>query len=136
MQQPESVRAELVTRWFTRAEEDYHVADRLLADTNPYLTAVVFHAQQAAEKYLKAFLVHHRREFPRTHDLAELLDLVLEVDSELAQGLGAITALNPYGVEYRYPGDFPDVAENEASEAVKLAGKTRDAIAPLLDLRQ
>ncbi len=76
MRRPEEVRHDLVQQWLSRAEEDLDVATRLIAESTPYLSTVAFHAQQAAEKFLKAFLVRHGVEFPKTHDLEELLDRV------------------------------------------------------------
>ncbi|MBI4473523.1 MAG: HEPN domain-containing protein [Acidobacteria bacterium] len=55
MKPPDEVRQELVQKWFTKAEEDLAVANQLLADDVPYYAAIGFHAQQAAEKFIKAF---------------------------------------------------------------------------------
>ena len=90
--------------------------------------AIGFHAQQAAEKYLKAFLTWHQVEFPKTHDLGVLLELVATADSALAASLNPISALNPYSVELRYPGDAPELSQSEAQDALKWARKTADAI--------
>ena len=76
MRPAEEVRAELVRGWIARAEEDYRVAIFLADEKAPYPGAVAFHAQQAAEKHLKAALVHFQLEFPKTHDLGQLLDLL------------------------------------------------------------
>jgi len=62
-----------------------------------------------AEKYLKAFLVSRQIEFPKTHDLEELLELLEPVHSELAAALEGIEMLSPFGVKIRYPGDFPEL---------------------------
>lgn len=45
--------------------------------------AIAFHCQQAAEKYLKAFLTWHQVAFSKTHDLQELLDIVEAVRNRL-----------------------------------------------------
>ena len=55
---------------------DYRTAERLLQDAEPIRESIAFHCQQAAEKYLKAFLVSRRIEFPKTHSIGRLLDLV------------------------------------------------------------
>ena len=41
----------------------------------PLIYGATFHAQQCAEKYLKALLVSRRQAFPRTHDVVALHDL-------------------------------------------------------------
>ena len=48
---------------------------------------VGFHAQQSAEKFIKAFLVSRQTEFPKTHDIALLRQLVARVDPDLAEKL-------------------------------------------------
>lgn len=92
----------------------------------PYLEAIGFHAQQAAEKSLKAFLVRYQIEFPKTHDLGELLDLTATVDSSFAGSLREVTILTPYGVGIRYPSDFPEMTRDDAQSAVELARKVRE----------
>ena len=128
MRPPDEVKRELVRQWLVKAEEDFSVARHLVSGKAPYLLTVGFHAQQAAEKFLKAFLVHHQIEFPKTHDLGELLDLVSEADAALAESLRTVTILNPYGVEARYPGDFPQLTQKDAAGAIELAARVRDAV--------
>ncbi|HUT00843.1 MAG TPA: HEPN domain-containing protein [Phycisphaerae bacterium] len=128
MRPPEDVRAEALRQWLRRAAEDLAVADQLLDAQTPYLVTVAFHAQQAAEKYLKALLVYHEVAFPRTHDLGILLDLLRPVDGSRADALDDLTALNPYGVEVRYPQDAGDVTEEAAREAREMAARARDAV--------
>ena len=125
MRTPDEVRRALVRRWLDRAAEDLGAAERLLSGGAAFPAAAGFHAQQAAEKYLKAFLTRRQVEFPKTHDLAALLDLVARVAPALAGSLPAITALTPYGVESRYPGDFPVPTAAEARQAVTLAEQVR-----------
>ncbi len=132
MRQPEEVKREIVRQWLNRAEEDFYVADHLFTGKTPYLRAIGFHAQQAAEKFLKALLVHYQIEFPKTHDLAELLDLVASVDTSIAERLNDAMALNPYGVEMRYPSDFPEMSQEEAGTAVELATRVRKAVSSAL----
>ncbi len=77
---------------------------------------------------MKAFLVHRQVEFPKTHDLEELLDLTETVDAELAHSLRPVAVLNPHAVEARYPGDYPEANLDDANKAVQLAGQVRDAV--------
>lgn len=60
--------------WVEKSEDDWAVVQQLMQVPNPIYDAVCFHAQQCAEKYLKAFLEEHSIVFPKTHDLIELLD--------------------------------------------------------------
>jgi HEPN domain-containing protein len=133
MKPPDAIRRELVAQWLARAEEDLGVARHLLADRLPYYTAIGFHAQQAAEKYVKAFLVAHQVEFPKTHDLGRLLDLVAGVDAALAEALSGAVQLSDYGVDVRYPGDLPELGIDDARRAVDCAVQVRDGITPRLE---
>ena len=110
----EEVKRELVKQWLAKAEEDFAVARHLLATGTAYYGAIGFHAQQGAEKFLKAFLVWRQVEFPKTHDLGELLELVGKIDEPLAATLEGAVALNPYGVEVRYHADFTAISPEEA----------------------
>jgi HEPN domain-containing protein len=94
-----------------------------------------FHPQQAAEKFLKAFLVHHQIEFPKTHDLMQLLELVALIDKPLAISLNEAIELNPYGVEVRYPGDVPTMNFEDAEHALYLASMVREGIRRILKVR-
>lgn len=88
-----------------------------------------FHCQQAAEKYIKAFLTLHQVEFPKSHNIRELLDLVATVDETIAEDLKPATVLTPYGVEARYPGDLPVPSQAEAQTALSLARVVVNTIA-------
>jgi HEPN domain-containing protein len=61
--------------WVHRAEEDWLLARSALRRKVPLIYGATFHAQQCAEKYLKALLVSRRQACPRTHDVAALHDL-------------------------------------------------------------
>ncbi len=128
MKPAEQVKRELTQQWLTKAEQDFQVAQHLVSQGTGYFGAVGFRSQHAAEKYVKALLTHHQIEFPKTHNLGELLDLLVSVQARMAGSLREITALNPYGVEMRYPGDVVEVSSEEADKAVKLAAKVRNAI--------
>jgi len=132
MRPPEEAKRDLVRQWVLRAEKDFSLARHLVTEGCQYPEAIGFNCQQAAEKFLKAFLVLHQTDFPKTHYLGELLDLVSGIDPALAGSLRELTALNPYGVEYRYPSDFPEMTQADAVAAFQLAEAARDAMMPRL----
>ena len=80
--------------------------------------------QQCAEKYLKALLVRYKIDFPKTHDLIQLKDLVTRADPEVQLIHNHLAALNPYGIDIRYPG----------LEAT--AGDARDAVTATKEIRK
>ena len=90
MKSPEQVKREPYEKWMRRADEDLAVAEQLLSDGVPYFGSIGFHAQQAAEKVLKAFPVWHQIEFPKTHDLSQLLQLVALREKSLSVALQGI----------------------------------------------
>jgi len=128
MRPPDETKAELVDAWLAKADEDLAVADYLASGRTPYLTAIGFHAQQAVEKYIKAFLVWHQVEFPKTHDLDRLRHLAAAVDAGLASTLLAASVLTDYAADLRYPGEVPEPTAQEAVAAVELARRVRDAV--------
>ena len=72
MKPPEQVKKEFTKGWLDKAENDYRTAQYLGASGADYVSSSVFHAQQAVEKYIKAYLVWYQIEFPKTHDIAAL----------------------------------------------------------------
>ena len=128
MRPPEEVKMEFVRDWVGKAEGDFRTAKHLCVGGAAFVNGATFHAQQAAEKYLKALLVWHQIEFPKTHDIDVLLDLAGSADSEIPQVLTDATELTPYGVEYRYPGDYPEATLDDAERATSLATLVRSEI--------
>ena len=108
----------LTLEWVEKAEEDFHVAQReCRARKFPSHNAACFHAQQSAEKYLKARLQEAGTPFPRTHSLPALLQLVLAVEPLWSALSPALNNLNAYGVNFRYPG--ANASKADARQALK-----------------
>ena len=123
---------ELVRSWVEKAEHDLRNAEHTLTlESDCPFDTVCFHAQQCAEKHLKAALVYRGSEVPRTHDLTELLVLVRhggDVDVEARD----TQLLMPYAVQARYPGIWDATARAEAEEAVEAAKQVRAAVRSVL----
>ncbi len=91
--------------WVEKAEGDWHTAGReLRAAEFPNYDAVCFHAQQCAEKYLKALLTEQDIPFPKMHHLPTLLDLLAPVCQEAEMSRVDLASLAPFAVDLRYPG--------------------------------
>ncbi|MBI5215774.1 MAG: HEPN domain-containing protein [Ignavibacteriae bacterium] len=104
-------------RWVDKAEGDYEGAE-LLAKKKSNKTAhlICLACQQSAEKYLKAFLVENNVRFSKTHALVrELLPLCRTLDDEFKILTSFLSVLDPYAVEFRYPGDTIPLTEVRAS---------------------
>lgn len=139
MKPPEVVLRSLVVQWLDKAAADFEAAQHLAGKPGRFGSITAFHCQQAVEKYLKAFLVRHQIEFPKTHDIAKLLILAATVKPEMAESLREAEFLTPFGVEVRYPGDAPELLPSGENEAIEIAGRVRNAvmvsIQPYLDAK-
>lgn len=92
--------------WVDKAEADFATAGReLRARRQPNFDAVCFHAQQCAEKYLKACLVEAGIAFPKTHDLEALLDLILPQEPFWETFRSKLNDLTSFAITFRYPGE-------------------------------
>lgn len=113
-------KAELVQGWLRKAESDRVALDASLQAGA--LDAACFHAQQAAEKYLKAYLIHAGVTFPFTHNLAKLLELCTGADPSFGSLTSVVEPLTPYAVELRYDFEFwPSTEVAEAARSSALA---------------
>jgi HEPN domain-containing protein len=117
---------ELARQWVIKAGNDLLNADNNLnAETIPFDT-VCFHCQQAAEKYLKAFLVGKGRTYPITHDLLAILENILPINPDAELLRDDLALLTPYAVEVRYPDDFFMPSLQDASEAREAANSVKN----------
>lgn len=112
----------LVAEWLRWASADLQVA-KLTDDERIAPEIAAFHAQQAAEKALKALLVQEQIDFPRTHSIGVLLALLEQAGISGVQDLIDATGLTRYAVSTRYPGEEEPVGSAEAQDAAALAAR-------------
>ena len=119
---------DLIEKWIIKAEKDLLTAERELTFKNPVTESVCFHSQQAAEKFLKAFLVQHQIFFAKTHKIIDLLELCSTVDKSFKSELEDADNLTDYAVGIRYPDIWfvPTIAQ--AKEALAIAKKVKTFI--------
>ena len=110
-------------RLLAKAAEDEYVLGSLLPDPAAPDSMIGFHAQQAAEKILKAALFLAGAEPPRTHNLAALLDLARDSKVRLPHDAGELRWLTPYAVLYRY--DAGPADDDVPLDREKVAGQIR-----------
>lgn len=117
----------IIKQWIEYAEEDLRLARHGLKikKSCPY-KLIAFHAQQCAEKYLKAFLALKKVDFPYTHNIALLLELCSPY-AEWAKEMPMAAALTQYAVTARYPGKGT-VNKKEAVQAVETADYVRKTL--------
>ena len=118
--------------WIDKGESDIESARVLLENKPPLRDTAVFHCQQAAEKYLKAYLIDQGVSFERSHNLVYLLDLCTEVDPSLARLSEPAALLTPYAVLMRYPGRKLQPSQEEADAAFNAASQVVAAVKELI----
>ena len=111
--------------WIQKAENDLKTAAHTLKmDKDCPTDTVCFHAQQAVEKYLKALLVFKGIDFPKTHDIEELVAMLPKAFrpslADTEQDL-----LTDYATVTRYPGNYESISLTEARRAVATARRVR-----------
>ncbi len=94
---------------------------------------MIYHAQQAVEKFLKAMLIYYERPFKKTHDVIYLLNELIKVDSDFKK----LTSLNlvllyPLAIQTRYPHEM-EYSYKDAEEAIKLAAMVKEFIMKKLE---
>ena len=116
-----------VLGWLEFERRDLRIVAALHANDPTLFTAACVHAQQAAEKSLKAILVLHDVPVPFTHDLAYLRGLVGE---HLPPGPAQehLNRLNRWGAAARYPGGATDATADDVALAELAAGAVFDHV--------
>ena len=108
----------LIKEWLYKADGDFEAAIKLFKSKSKkkLYYVIAFHCQQAIEKYLKALLLCHKIDFPKIHDLLQLLKLLINKDTLLIAIKNDLQKLNPFAVSFRYPGE--DITLEELKEAL------------------
>jgi len=118
----------VVREWVTKAEGDLKTAAYVLEMGEGCPTdTVCFHVQQCVEKYLKAFLVLKDIDFPKTHNVKDIVAL-LPTGIRLGLSIEEQDRLTDYATVTRYPGDYEPIPVSEARKAVSLARRVRRAM--------
>lgn len=107
--------------WLNRARSNLEMAKAGTRLRTVYFEDPCFEAQQAAEKAIKAVLLHLGIRFPYIHDLADLLDLIKTAGKKLPKGVQDADRLTRFAVVTRYPGLAEPVTRQDLLRAVKIA---------------
>jgi HEPN domain-containing protein len=115
-----------VQAWIGRAEDDLETGKILMRSEHRIYWVICFHMQQCVEKYLKAFLIFHGREHPRTHNIPVLVELCAQLASsfhELKEW--GVRELTRYATVFRYGEESYAPDEEETQRAIELAERVR-----------
>ncbi|HEY1407108.1 MAG TPA: HEPN domain-containing protein [Spirochaetota bacterium] len=124
---------DIVLLWKVKADNDIRSIENELSSLNPVTDSICYHAQQAAEKYLKLFLVAKGFEPVKTHSLVIILNACVEIDKSFS-ALSDVVYLSEYAVELRYPDNFYIPKLEEAKEAFADARRVREFVSEILHL--
>ena len=112
---------DLARRYLELADRDIVAFNKMRNDSDFHTTTTYFHAQQGIEKCLKAVLALHGVAFRKTHDLDELVDLLIAKNIPHPFSETALSIMNPYAVLLRYEDiEFAGVVPAEADKIVAL----------------
>ena len=118
----------LYLEWFGKGDDDELNAASILKHRDGTPNGVCFFAQQIAEKYLKGLLVYKNIEFPKTHDLVQLVTLLLPAYPEASSLSGEADLLSRYYVKVRYPDDSPERTWEEAEKVFASATSIKNFV--------
>jgi len=107
--------------WVNRARSDLLMAKSRTKGI--YLEDLCFHAQQAAEKAIKAVLIKHALKFPYVHDVGELLTLIENAGLKIPGLVKQAGKLTRFAVFTRYPGIAEPISEDEYVESLTIAAE-------------
>lgn len=119
---------EYVVQWMKKGDNDLLNAETVIRIDNPPTDTICFHAQQCAEKYLKAYLLSKGEEIIKTHNLRFLIEKCLIYSGDFETLRKEAIILTAYSVETRYPGDLIEYSIKEAKEAIEMAKKIKQFI--------
>jgi len=123
----------MTAEWISKAEGDFAVMERECRVTDhPNYDGICFHAQQSAEKYLKARLCEANMTFGKIHDLVVLLDQVLAIEPMWEVYREDLAYLSDFAVAFRYPGESADA--ESAMDAQRRCQRFRSAAREVLGL--
>jgi len=108
--------------WLKYADDDLESAEILNNQYKKSLNIICYHCQQAAEKYLKGFLVSRSTSFEKTHDLMKIIETCQLLEDSFSDLVKDCIKLNPYSIITRYPSEL-ELIENDATSAIISAGK-------------
>ena len=113
----------IVNEWLQKANNDFCFAEANLDGENEFFEQICFHFQQAAEKYLKAYIISNNLPFNKVHDLVHLLKTCTAQESIFNILKEDCITLNTAYIETRYPVHWPTNYNHETANQAYLAAK-------------
>ncbi len=111
----------IVKEWLEKANEDFHFAETNLVGGSEFYAQICFHFQQAAEKYLKTYIIAKDLEFDKVHDLVHILKKCSAFEPAFSELNDDCIFLNTAYIETRYPVHWPTNYSKETAEKSHIA---------------
>ena len=127
---------EAANTWLKRAKSNMARAKAGRVSSEILYEDLCFDAQQAVEKALKSLCVIYEIVFPKTHDIAYLIELLEEKNVTVPEDVQNAKILTGYAVETRYPGDYEPVDEDDYFKAIEIADKVLTWVKKEMDKKQ
>ena len=124
---------EEVREWMEIADSDFDSAQILNDATRKHYEIICYHCAQAAEKYLKGYLVYHDVVPRKTHDLSFLNNLCIEKDGTFTDIQALCDFLTTFATDTRYPNKY-EVTESDVSISLNAVEKIKN-FKSILNLR-
>ena len=123
----------LIIEWLTKADEDLEFGSINLEERKTFFAQICFHFQQAAEKYLKAYIAAYDLEFEKIHNLIALLKICGKKDASLLPLLEQCELLNTVYIDTRYPVHWPtDYSKEKTLKMQEAASKVAHTVKEFL----
>lgn len=119
--------AETCLKWLRWADEDLILARHVVADDELVARGACVWAHQAAEKSLKALLVHRNVDPPKLHDLDRLAQRLPDDEGKLFAHI-ELPELTRWAIDGRYPGDLDEARTADARKAISIASQVLEVV--------
>lgn len=110
-----------VREWIRRAKSNLERAKAGQVSKDILFEDLCFDCQQSVEKALKAMLIKIGKDFPRTHSIGRLIELIKSTGIEIPKRIYGAVELTEYAVSTRYPGELEEIGKEEYKEALETA---------------
>lgn len=125
---------EIVKQWIEKGDHDLGTAQVTFLYLPQYRDTIAFHCQQAAEKYLKGFLIFLDIPFQKRHSLNYLLGLIskkIEVTNNIYDNA---SILEDFAVEIRYPDTVLELSNEDILQAFSISKFIRGYVLSLMSI--
>ena len=109
--------------WLSRAKANLNLAVKGGRLKGVVFEDLCFNAQQAAEKALKAVCLTKGLDFPKTHSLVHLIDILELSGLDVPANVREADVLTQYAVQSRYPSIVEEITREEYRDSLKLASQ-------------